>query len=92
MIHPSDKSILIAADGREAILFDLATGEEQRRFGPLPINAVLRFGSDGAYLQASFRSNRSMSLYSVSSGELVKTYHFTNEGAQLHRFNTVDAQ
>ena len=92
MIHPSDQSILIAADGREAILFDLATGEERRRFGPLPINAVLRFGSDGAYLQAGFRSNQSMNLYSVSSGELVKTYHFTTEGAKLHRFDSVDAQ
>lgn len=85
-IHPSDQSILIAADGREAILFSLATGKEQRRFGPLPINSVLRFGADGTYLQVGYRANRSMRLYDVVSGELVRTYHFTNEGTKLHSF------
>jgi hypothetical protein len=34
MIHPSDQSILIAADGREAILFCLATGEEAAAIRP----------------------------------------------------------
>jgi WD40 repeat protein len=87
VMHPDDQSILIAADGREAILFCLATGEEQQRFGPLPINSVLRFGSDGAYLQVSFRAHRSMRLYDTSTGELAKTFHFTDRGTQLHRFD-----
>lgn len=92
LIHPNDQSILIAADGREAILFDLATGEERQRFGPLPINSVLRFGSDGAYLQVGFRSNRSMSLHKLSSGQHVRTFHFTSEPDKLQRFDYVEAQ
>jgi WD40 repeat protein len=92
MMHPDDQSILIAADGREAILFCLATGEEKQRFGPLPINSVLRFGSDGAYLQVSFRAHRSMRLYDTSTGKLTKTFHFTERATQLHRFDAVDAQ
>jgi hypothetical protein len=27
-----------------------------------------------------------MKLYGASSGELISTYHFTNEGTKLHRF------
>jgi hypothetical protein len=81
-----------AAAGREAILFRLATGEEEQRFGPLPINSVLRFGAEGAYLQVGFRANRSMRLYDTSSGELIRTYHFTNEGTELHRFESGDTQ
>lgn len=92
LIHPSDQSILIAADGREAIMFSLATGEEEQRFGPLPINSVLRFGADGAYLQVGFRANRSMKLYHACSGELVKTYHFTDQGTRLHRSDSIDTQ
>ncbi len=89
-IHPSDRSILIAADGREAILFSLETGEEEQRFGPLPIHSVLRFGGDGEYLQVGFRANRSMRLYNVSSGEPVKSYHFVQEGAKLYCFGPCD--
>jgi hypothetical protein len=69
-----------------------ATGREEQRFGPLPINSVLRFGTDGVYLQVGFRANRSMRLYDVSSGRLVRTYHFTNECGALHRFASVDTQ
>lgn len=79
MIHPNNDSILVAADGRQAILFSLATGKEEQRFGPLPINPVLRFGADGRYLQVSYRANRSMRLYETSTGKLVRTYHFTAE-------------
>ena len=85
-ICPGDKSILIAADGREAILFNLATGIEEQRFGQLPINSVVRFGADGKYLQVGFRSNQSMRMYDVSTGEFIKTFHFTNDGTELHRF------
>ena len=88
---PSDRSILIAADGREAIMFSLATGKEEQRFGPLPINSVLRFGAGGAYLHAGYRASRSMRLYDTSSGELIRTYHFTNEGTELHRVDSAGA-
>lgn len=91
-IHPGDQSILVAKDGIEAIMFSLATGGEEQRFGPLPINSVLRFGADGAYLQVGFRSDRSMRLYDAISGRLVRTYHFTNGGAELHRFDPIDSR
>lgn len=85
-ISPGDQSILIAVDGREAILFNLATGKEEQRFGPFPINSVVRFGMDGTNLQVGFRSNQSMRQYDVATGKGIKTLHFTDEGMKLHRF------
>ena len=85
-IGPGDQSILIGVDGREAILFNLATGKEEQRYGPFPMNSVVRFGRDGTYLQVGFRSNQSMRQFDVATGKCIKTLHFTDEGTKLHRF------
>ncbi len=85
-IGPGDQSILIAVDGREAILFNLATGKEEQRLGPVPMNSVIRFGMDGNSLQVGFRGNQSMRQYDIATGNRIKTLHFTDEGTRLQRF------
>ncbi|MCC6511581.1 MAG: hypothetical protein IT423_20955 [Pirellulaceae bacterium] len=85
-IGPGDQSILIAVDGREAILFNLANGKEENRFGPFPMNSVIRFGMEGTCLQVGLRSNQSMRMYDVATGKWITTLHFTDEGTKLHRF------
>ena len=71
---------------------DQAPAFAPRGAGPLPKPVTFRFGTDGDYLQVGYRANRSMRLYDASSGVLIRTYHFTNQGKELHRFDSVDSQ
>lgn len=82
-------TLLTSTPGREAILWNLESGQQIRTFGGLPVDTErVWFSDDGRQLFCQYRVSQAAIVWDTDSQQIIDRFYLVNDGEKLVQENT----